>query len=218
MAIPKELWDNFTPAEIEFITEDELITITPLRRVPALDLLTVGIFSLSFAHRPSVDTSILVVDLLAAGILWPLYPTKNGDGASMARSVSQTQRKLQYSTARVEYLTSRIEEERSRPAFSALPFHYMAIANLLVTHASEDIPRLSDVVESLKTLRDIRQNKAMAGLKLVNADLFQQGSHVVMDGLSLMEINEIRPVFVEAFGRVRSLLPDAGGGKQQPAA
>ncbi|KAI8852253.1 hypothetical protein BC829DRAFT_385525 [Chytridium lagenaria] len=192
MAVPKELWDNFTPAEIEFITENEIITITPLRRLPAMDLLT-GYYG------PFIPPRTAQVPLWLA-----LFLKRNGNCNIQPPAWLDA-----------ENLNAKIEDERSLPGFSSLPFHYMAIANLLVTNASEDIPRLSDVVEALKTLRDIRQAKATAGLKLVNADLFQQGSHLVMDGLSLMEINEIRPVFVEAFGRVRSLLPAAASDDRQ---
>ncbi|KAJ3413667.1 DNA replication protein psf2 [Chytridiales sp. JEL 0842] len=71
--------------------------------------------------------------------------------------------------------------------------------------ASDDIPSLGEVRSRLKTLYDIRQEKAMAGLKYINADLMQQGSQLSLDNLGLMEINAIRPFFTRAFNEVRKI-------------
>jgi len=49
MALPKNIQQSvFTPAEIEFISEYEQITILPLQRMEAISLLEVSCLILSF--------------------------------------------------------------------------------------------------------------------------------------------------------------------------
>jgi GINS complex subunit 2 len=75
----------------------------------------------------------------------------------------------------------------------------------ITSSASDDIPRLEAVSSALKTLRDLRQTKAISGLKYITSDLMQQGSQLSLDNLGLMEINEIRPFFTKAFNEVRKM-------------
>ncbi|KAF9438983.1 DNA replication protein psf2 [Entomortierella beljakovae] len=59
--------------------------------------------------------------------------------------------------------------------------------------ACDDIPSADSVRMLLKDLREIRQSKARGGVEHIDTTYLQ------MDGIGLMEINEIRPFFVKAY-------------------
>ncbi|KAJ3117516.1 Transducin-like enhancer protein 4 [Phlyctochytrium bullatum] len=204
MALPQELWNALQPTELEFLAEEEMIHITPLRKIPALELI-------------SVCCSCWTRLNFSQGRVGPFIPPRSAKvpiwlALLLKRKGVCTIQMPEWMD--IDHLSLRVDEERSQAAFSSLPFHYVSIANMLMTDAADDIPHLTEIAEHLKTLRDLRQNKALQGLKLINADLFEQGSHLVMDGLSLAEINEIRPVFVEAFNTMRKMLPQSANGEE----
>ncbi|KAF8954684.1 DNA replication protein psf2 [Entomortierella lignicola] len=68
----------------------------------------------------------------------------------------------------------------------------METAQILLENACDDIPSADAVRTLLKDLREARQSKARAGVDALGL------SHLQMDGIGLMEINEIRPFFTKA--------------------
>jgi GINS complex subunit 2 len=84
----------------------------------------------------------------------------------------------------------------------------MEISQSLLAVAGDDISSPTSVVRSLlKDIREARQAKARAGLVELNE------SHMQMDNLGAMEINEIRPfvgLVMDQMRRVRSLTEETG--------
>lgn len=83
------------------------------------------------------------------------------------------------------------KEAKNLDLFSQLPWNWLAISKILLMHASDDLHdpehRLFLIIQDLK---EIRQLKARRGLRELNE------SNIQMDGLSCMEINEIRPFVI----------------------
>ncbi|CCH46477.1 DNA replication complex GINS protein [Wickerhamomyces ciferrii] len=85
-------------------------------------------------------------------------------------------------------------------SFSELPFNWLEISKIFFENAPDD---LSDEIHKLKSLiqdlKEIRMIKIKKGLTLINE------SHLQLDNLSLMEINEIRPFVVSVMGKLTSM-------------
>ncbi|ORX96194.1 GINS complex, PSF2 component [Basidiobolus meristosporus CBS 931.73] len=178
MALPRSLSHGLTPAEIEFLAENEMIEILPNFRVDTLDFISGS-----------------------CGPFRPPGKTKTPLWLALALKKQQKCTIIPPSWLTVENLSQRLEEEESEGQFSELPYRYMEIAHLILESASEDVPRSENVRKLLKDLREVRQSKAREGLTALNPDYLQ------MDNLGLMEINEIRPFFGRAFDELRKLTP-----------
>ncbi|KAG0002768.1 DNA replication protein psf2 [Entomortierella chlamydospora] len=70
--------------------------------------------------------------------------------------------------------------------------------------ACDDIPSADAVRTLLKDLREARQSKARAGVDALGS------SYLQMDGIGLMEINEIRPFFTRAHYEAEKLKRSKG--------
>ncbi|ORX75537.1 DNA replication complex GINS protein PSF2 [Anaeromyces robustus] len=177
MALPKYVQQNvFTPAEIEFISEYEQITILPLQRMETLTLLegTYGPF------RPPITIKVP---------LWLAVTLKKKHKCSI-----QPPKWLNIDT-----LKKKKQKEESLETFSDLPYHYLEISTILLDCASDDIPYSDEIKILLKDIQEIRKRKTKSGLDLINSNNIQ------LDNLGLMEINEIRPFFSKAFNDMRKL-------------
>jgi len=178
MALPKSIQQNvFTPAEIEFISEYEQITILPLQRMEALTLLegTYGPF------RPPITIKVP---------LWLAVTLKKKHKCSI-----QPPKWLNIETLKKK----KQKEEEELEEFSDLPYHYFEISTILLDCASDDIPYSDEIKILLKDIREIRKRKIKYGLKELNSN------NLNLDNLGLMEINEIRPYFSKAFNNIRKL-------------
>ncbi|TPX43785.1 hypothetical protein SeMB42_g03074 [Synchytrium endobioticum] len=178
MAVPRSFRSGFGPTEIEFLAEDEPLTIIPSHKLDELDMIsgTYGPF------RPPIQVKVP---------LWLAVTLKKKQKCNIQPPVWMD----------VDNLERLIASERDEPAFTAVPFHFMEISQILLDCASDDIKSAELVKTLLKDLREIRQTKAQQGLKQLGYDYLQ------MDNLGLMEINEIRPFFTKVFNQLRRLNP-----------
>lgn len=101
----------------------------------------------------------------------------------------------------IDYLKDKFEEEKRFPdLFSSLPWNWLELSNTIIMKAPDD---LSDSHNQLRTtiqdLREVRQLKARRGLRELNE------SNIQLNGLSLMEINELRPFVLGVMGKLRTL-------------
>ncbi|KAI8911399.1 hypothetical protein PhCBS80983_g05706 [Powellomyces hirtus] len=189
MALPKNLRNGFAPTEVEFLAESDMITIVPLHKMDALQLIngTYGPF------RPPLKQEV------------PLW---------LAMTLKQ-KHKCQIQAPDwmdVDFLKTKLDEETANPEFSPMPFRFMEIAHLLLGCASDDIPQAETVRTLLKDLREARQSKARKGLQGLDPHYLQ------VDNMGLMEINEIRPFFSKAFNELRMLEPERTVGDSQTTA
>ncbi|PVH16931.1 uncharacterized protein CXQ87_004489 [Candidozyma duobushaemuli] len=107
----------------------------------------------------------------------------------------------------VETLREKYDEEvHNKNRFSELPWNWQELAKIYFRHAPDD---LSDTVSALfgilQDIKEIRKSKAQRGLKELNE------SNVQLNGLSVLEINEIKPFVLNVMNELRLLHGAAGG-------
>lgn len=101
----------------------------------------------------------------------------------------------------VSYLREKYEEEkRYTELFSDLPWNWLEISNILLTRAADDLSDSHSQIRSLiQDLREMRQLKARRGLRELNE------SNIQLNGLSSMEINELRPFVINVMQKLSEL-------------
>lgn len=101
----------------------------------------------------------------------------------------------------VSYLREKYEEEkRYTELFSDLPWNWLEISNILLTRAADDLSDSHSQIRSLiQDLREMRQLKARRGLRELNE------SNIQLNGLSSMEINELRPFVLNVMQKLSEL-------------
>lgn len=99
------------------------------------------------------------------------------------------------------YLKSRYDAELAQPhRFSALPWHWLETSKILLARAPDDLADLTSQLKLIiQDLREIRLVKSRKGLRELNE------SNIQLDGLSLLEINEIRPFVLTVMNKLRQL-------------
>ena len=75
----------------------------------------------------------------------------------------------------------------SRAQQDALPYHWLELAHLLLTHAADDFQEADAVRRLLRDLKEVRMSKLRKGFKVLEA-----GAGVKMNGVGGMEIAEVR--------------------------
>lgn len=92
------------------------------------------------------------------------------------------------------------EEKRFTDLFSNLPWNWLEVSNIIITKASDDLNDSHSQLRALiQDLREVRQLKARRGLRELNE------SNIQLNGLSLMEINELRPFVLSVMGKLHHL-------------
>lgn len=69
----------------------------------------------------------------------------------------------------------------------ALPYHWLELSHLLLTHAADDFEDPDGVRRLLRDLREVRMSKLRKGFRVLDA-----GAGVKMNGVGGMEVAEVR--------------------------
>jgi GINS complex subunit 2 len=112
----------------------------------------------------------------------------------------------------VAHLKARYDDELAQPTrFSTLPWHWLETSKILLARAPDD---LADPTAQLKLviqdLREVRLVKSRRGLHELNE------LNIQLDGLSLLEINELRPFVLGVMNKLRQLHAAAGASDSVP--
>lgn len=99
------------------------------------------------------------------------------------------------------FLKEKYEDEKKyTDLFSTLPWNWLEVSKILLAKALDDLPDSSSQLHSIiQDLREVRQLKSRRGLKELNE------SNIQLNGLSLMEINELRPFVLAVMSKLRQL-------------
>ncbi|KAH7916292.1 hypothetical protein BJ138DRAFT_1140013 [Hygrophoropsis aurantiaca] len=177
MALPQSLRSSVTPLELELIASEQLVEIVPLI---------------------SMEKTAFI-----SGAYGPLRPpNKSRIPLWMATNLKQ-KKKCQIvppDWLSVDFLQDRLNQETSQQEFSNLPFRFTEIAKVILDVASDDVENADKVRSLLKDLREARQAKSRDGLQKLDH------SELTLSNLCAMEINEIRPFFVQAMGVLTQLV------------
>lgn len=174
---------TFSTEEINFLAEQEPLTILPRYTMSGTRLIGAKLPDLKALQREQVPAWLALV-LKKQNKCNVVIPSWLG----------------------VTFLKQRYDEEISQPnQFSALPWHWLPLSKLLLDKCTDDFTEPPHEIRSLlQDLREVRQLKARKGIKELNDEYLQ------LDGLSLMEINEIRPFIIQSTDQLRVLAQSVG--------
>jgi GINS complex subunit 2 len=100
-----------------------------------------------------------------------------------------------------------IQNEKNGNTLESLPFYYIEIANLLLTHAKDDIEACDQVSSLLQDLENIRFDRMKIAINSM-ADTVKAGSKVyvaTVTNISSMEILLIQDLVSESLSQFRIL-------------
>ncbi|ODV80936.1 DNA replication complex GINS protein PSF2 [Suhomyces tanzawaensis NRRL Y-17324] len=178
MSLPSHLQNNLTPSEINFMAENELITILPRYSMNKIELIGTKVPALRAMRREEIP-------------LWIAVVLKSQDKCSIVPP----------SWLNLTYLKEKYDEEIRKPLrFSDLPPNWLEVSKILLAKASDDLADPTHQLRSiLQDLREIRLVKSRKGLRELNE------SNIQLNGLSLLEINELRPFVLTVMNKLRLL-------------
>ncbi|TIB93979.1 DNA replication complex GINS protein psf2 [Wallemia mellicola] len=184
MSLPAEKKQSLTPSELSFIaTSETVIEIVPNFSMGQIRLLS-GIWG---PFRPPSKSRVP---------LWLALDLKRRKRCSIVAPEWLT----------VDSLQERLKEETSNGQYADMPFRYLETAKAIIEVAGDDLDNAALIRSLLMDIRQARQTKSREGVIKMN------DTGMAMTGISQLEINELRPFFVESFGVMRRL-----GGAHIPA-
>lgn len=101
----------------------------------------------------------------------------------------------------LETLLKAKHDEANDETFKPLPYHYRQIASLILENAASDVPKSELIRSTLLDIADIRNSKIKTGLKKIQGGL----QMLKLNNISSSEMNEIRPLCLEALNCFRSV-------------
>ncbi|KAK6388138.1 DNA replication protein psf2 [Meristemomyces frigidus] len=208
MALP--LPPGLTPAEVGFLCEMELVTVIPRQRLEGLELLGGPTQPMipPFATPLPLWLALLLKKQRRANISPPgwlnveaLTHILDFETDERTADVFSPSPRLPQPTS-----TAPLEEDpylahdalELSPPFlkdaataqaqdDALPYHWLELSHLLLTHAADDFDDPDAVHRLLRDLREVRMSKLRKGFRVLDA-----GAGVKMNGMGGMEVAEVR--------------------------
>lgn len=201
MSLPDHLESTFSPEEIQFIVENEPIRIFPritTRRTKRPLPMSGGSSSngnesvrWKLITTNDYNVNNMVAMQSTEVTLWLALLLKQQNKCSIVAPSWLTLKELDRS----------VQYEKAHPdRFCSVPWNWLVLAQVLFKRAPE---HFHDPVHELRAkvqdLREVRQLKVLKGLRHLNE------SHLQLDNLSLLEINELRPFIVDVMDKLRQL-------------
>ncbi|KAM0457287.1 hypothetical protein ACHAPV_003195 [Trichoderma viride] len=208
MALP--LPQGLVPSEVAFLCEMELVTVVPRQRLESIELLSGSTPRLRPPHRADLPfwLAILLKKQRRANIVPPAWlhpeslreivtyetavdvkdwappppPPVRADGRGNSTRINPYQDDVILSPPFLPSCTS------SAPA-GALPYHWFEFAEMLLAHASDDIPSASEVRSLLRDLQEARAAKMRS--KVTHPESHGEGV-TSLRGVGAMELAESR--------------------------
>ncbi|KAF8914196.1 hypothetical protein CPB84DRAFT_1758664 [Gymnopilus junonius] len=177
MALPQSLRASVIPPELELIASQQLVEIVPLISMEKTAFIS-GAYG---PFRPPNKAKI------------PLWMAVNLKLKKKCHIVAPA-------WLNADYLQERLTEETLQLSFSKLPFRFTEISKVILDVASDDLENPDKIRSLLKDLREARQAKSREGLKTLDH------SELSLPNLCSMEINEIRPYFVQSMSILTQLV------------
>lgn len=163
---------TLTGNEVEFLAEEEVITVVPNFRMDVLTFVNhdYGPF------RPNFPIELplwLAIQLRTAGKCTVVAPAWMD----------------------IQFLNSRYQEEQSdEKYFKSMPAHYGEVTNLILNNCGSDIASAAQIRTLVKDIADLRQGKIRQGLKQIQAET----NVLKLNKISLGELNEVRQLCLQA--------------------
>ncbi|BAO39276.1 DNA replication complex GINS protein PSF2 [Kluyveromyces marxianus] len=193
MSLPKNLQVGFSPQEIQFLIENEPIRIMPritTRKTKKQQSTDLGSqWSLLTCDDTAVN-NMVVMNSCEVTIWLALLLKQQGKCNIIVPSWLTLQQLDKY----LEY------ELKNTSRFSNLPWNWLVLSTLLFSRCSDDFKDPVHLLRSkIQDLREVRLGKVNKGLQYLNE------SHLQLENLSLMEINEMRPYACGIMDKLRTI-------------
>jgi len=177
--------ETLSPSEVQFFSQDELITIIPNFHGKKISLLC-GDFG---PFEPLIPVNVPI---------WLAIQFKKNRKCNIRAPEWMEIAHLK------EKMDSEVSEDNT---FEVLPFHYVEIATQLLDSASDDISQADKVRTLLEDIWSRRAAKIRKGLLSITAN-----SHALkLNNLSAMEINGIRSLATQALQQFYTLSTNLDG-------
>lgn len=171
MALKQPRLDTFEVGELNFLAGEEKVTILPRQPLDSIKLAGWRTPRLRPLRRAEVPLwfAILLKKKSRCSIIWPEWLNE-------------------------ETLDALVKEEEENPdRFTPLPPMWRFLALALLKVAPDDCNGDSDTISQyLQALKEVRLSKVRDGLTRINE------SHMQMDNLGVLEVNEIRAVLAKS--------------------
>ncbi|GAB7365257.1 hypothetical protein MBLNU230_g6340t1 [Neophaeotheca triangularis] len=207
-----QLNPGLTPSEVGFLCEMELVTVIPRQRLDALELLGGPTQPLTppFPTTLPLWLALLLKRQNRANIQPPPWLSKDSlqailefetDDRTAAVFSPHPRLPRPQNAARDDrdptYLDSNSNLEPSPPFLKdaatsraqadALPYHWLELSHLLLSHAGDDFADADAIKRLLRDLQEVRMSKLRKGFKVLDA-----GAGLKLNGVGGMEVAEVR--------------------------
>nr|POE85583.1 dna replication complex gins protein psf2 [Quercus suber] len=220
MALP--LAPGLTPSEVGFLCEMQLVTVIPRQRLEGLELLGGPIQPLKppFPAPLPLWLALLLKRQKRANISPPPWLRADSLAAILEMETDDSTAGVfspgpdlpppaTGSTGEDEYLALNAlemstpflpNESTARAQPDALPYHWLELGHLLLTHAPDDFEDPDTVRRLLRDVREVRMSKLRKGFSVLDA-----GAGVKLNGVGGMEIAEVRGYVVGVVDGLRKI-------------
>ncbi|KAM0711696.1 hypothetical protein Q7P35_001063 [Cladosporium inversicolor] len=210
MALP--LPPGLTPNEVGFLCEMEQVTVIPRQRLEALELLggptqplnppfptplplwlalllkrqrRANIQPPAWLNPASLETILDFETAETTAAVFSPSPILPPPTTTSANPEDETPY-LAHDT--LELSTPFLKDTHTaRAQARALPYHWLELGHLLLTHASDDIEEADTVRRLLRDLREVRMSKLRKGFRVLEG-----GAGLQINGVGGMEVAEVR--------------------------
>ena len=195
MSLPSHLQETFSPDEVQFIVENQKIKIFPRITTSRRR----GGRGAGASSDDSNPWKMLTVD---GGVLDNMTAMRSTEVTLWLALLLKQQSKCNIiipGWLTMKSLDAMLQfEKRNKDRFGTLPWDWQVVSEILFKRAPDDFnDPIHELRNRIQDLKEIRQMKVLQGLKFMNE------SHLQLDNLGLMEINELRPFIVDIMDKLR---------------
>lgn len=199
MALPPHLAGTFSPEEIQFIVENEPIKIFP--RITTRQKVRLSQNDSTGPSSSSNKWKLITTDDTPLNNMVAMKSTEVTIWLALILKQQSKCSIIAPSWLSVRELDDRIQYEKNHlDRFSKLPWNWLVVAQLLFKKAPDDFhDPIHELRSKIQDLRELRQAKVLKGLQYLNE------SHLQLDNLSVLEINELRPFIINVMNKLKDI-------------
>lgn len=193
MALPRDLSIGFSPQEIQFLIENE-----PTRIMPRI---TTRKTKKQLAKDPGAQWSLITCDDSTVNNMVAMNSCEVTLWLALLLKQQGKCNVVVPSWLTLQQLEKYLDFELKNPSrFSNIPWNWLVVSSLLFARCSDDFQDPVHLLRSkVQDLREVRLGKVNKGLQYLNE------SHLQLENLSLMEINEMRPYACGIMDKLRTI-------------
>lgn len=177
-----------TAAENVFYAEDCIVRITPRFEHPVMNFL-------------SGDFGPFETDSETEVPLWLAIELKKNEKCKLQKPEWLS----------VEFLENTIGNEKAAENLQSIPYHYMELAQLILTNFKDEFTETDKILALLQDLENVRMDRLRSGLEKIaeNVKDGQKTESVIVTNIGSMEVLAIQNFVIESLVNFDALFPDS---------